>query len=112
MRLLAPALILLAIASPVLAQEMVLTGVVPTRDRGLPVPNASVSIESLNLSTTTDSSGRYTLTLPAGTPTDKLLEVKVVATGLLPRTWSFRPASGTLTHDFSLTLTFSEEITV
>jgi iron complex outermembrane receptor protein len=38
--------------------------------------------------------------------------VRVSATGLLPKTWSFRPAAGTVTHDFALALTFSEEITV
>ena len=94
------------------AADMLLTGVVTTRDDGLPVSGATVTIDALRLTTTTDASGRYTLELPAGTPTDKSLEVRVNATGLLPRAWSFRPAAGTTTRDFALALTFSEEITV
>ena len=34
------------------------------------------------------------------------------AAGLLPRAWSFKPTAGTISHDFALALTFSEEITV
>ena len=107
-------LALLACALPLsaVAQEMALTGVVTTRDDGMPLPGATVSIESLRLSTTTDASGRYALSLPAGTATDRALEVRVSAAGLLPRLWSFKPAAGTVTHDFALALTFSEEITV
>ena len=90
-------LALLACALPLsaVAQEMALTGVVTTRDDGMPLAGATVSIEALRLSTTTDASGRYALSLPAGTPTDRALEVRVSATGLLPRLWSFRPAAGT-----------------
>jgi iron complex outermembrane receptor protein len=102
----------LAFAPPLAAQEMILTGVVTTRDDGLPVPGATVAIDSLPLSATTDASGRFTLTLPAATATDKSLEVRVSAPGLPPRVWSFKPAPGTISHDFALALTFSEEITV
>jgi iron complex outermembrane recepter protein len=107
-------LALLAGALPLsaVAQEMALTGVVTTRDDGMPLAGATVSIEALRLSTTTDASGRYALGLPAGTATDRALEVRVSATGLLPRVWSFKPAEGTTTHDFALALTFSEEVTV
>ena len=103
---------LLALPAVSHAQDMVLTGVVTTRDDGLSLPGATVSIESLKLSATTDAEGRFTLTLPAGTPMTTSLEVRVTSTGLLPRTWSFKPIAGTLTHDFALALTFSEEITV
>jgi len=103
---------LLALPAVSHAQDMVLTGVVTTRDDGLSLPGATVSIESLKLSATTDAEGRFTLTLPAGTPMTTSLEVRVTSTGLLPRTWSFKPVAGTLTHDFALALTFSEEITV
>ena len=110
---LAFALLLLAVSPVVDAeQEMVLTGVVTTIDDGLPVPGATVSIDSLKLSATTDAAGRYSLTLPAGTPMDRLLDVRVKAEGLLPKQWSFRPAAGTVTHDFGLAITYSEEITV
>lgn len=104
----------LALALPVvsMAQEMILTGVVTTRDDGLSLPGATVSIDALNLSAVTDAEGRYTLTLPAGTSTATALEVRVTSTGLLPRSWSFKPVAGVLTHNFALALTFSEEITV
>jgi len=107
-------LALAAAALPIaaLAQESVLSGVVTTRDDGLPLAGATVAIDALKLSATTDEAGRFTLALPAGTPADRTLEVRVSATGLLPKTWSFRPAAGTVTHDFALALTFSEEITV
>lgn len=105
-------LALLAFSAPSFAQEMVLTGIVSTRDDGLALPGATVSIEGLKLTATTDATGRYTLVLPAGTPTNAALEVRVSSSGLLSKTWSFKPAPGTLTHDFALVLTFSEEITV
>jgi iron complex outermembrane receptor protein len=114
MRKLVVAVLLLVAGSAALAaaQDMVLTGVVTTIDDGQPVPGAIVSIDSLRLTATTDATGRYTITLPAGTPADKPLEVRVRAAGLLPRQWSFRPVAGTVTHDFALAITFSEEITV
>jgi iron complex outermembrane receptor protein len=102
----------LVVPSVSFAQDMVLTGTVTTRDDGLSLPGAVVSIESLKLSATTAEDGRFTLTLPAGTSTTAALEVRVTSSGLLPRTWSFKPAAGTVTHDFALALTFSEEITV
>jgi len=102
----------LAVAQVAMAQDMVLTGVVTTRDDGLSLPGATVAIDALKLSATTDALGRYSLTLPAGTPTTSALEVRVTASGLVPRTWSFRPSAGVVTHDFALSLTFSEEITV
>jgi iron complex outermembrane receptor protein len=106
--------VLVAAGLPLAAagEDMVLTGVVTTRDDGLPLPGATVAIESLGLSATTDESGRFTLKLPAGTPTDPPLEVRVSAQGLLPRVWLYKPAPGAVTHDFALALTFSEEITV
>ena len=105
-------LVAVAVPSNVVAQEMVLTGVVTTRDDGVPLPGATVSIDALKLSATTDDAGRFTLTLPAGTSTEQPLQVRVSAQGLLPRVWTFRPVAGTVTHDFALALTFSEEITV
>ncbi len=101
-----------ALPALVLAQEMVLTGIVTTRDDGISLPGATVAIESLKLSATTDSEGRYKLIIPPGTSTATSLDVRVSSAGLLPKHWSFKPAAGTVTHDFALALTFSEEITV
>ena len=105
-------LLMVVLPFAAVAQDMVLTGVVTTRDDGLPLPGATVAIDALKLSTTTDAGGRFTLTLPPGTPADQPLEVRVSAAGLLPRLWSFKPSAGTVSHDFALALTFSEEITV
>ena len=111
-RILLVLLAVLALPAVSLAQGMILTGVVTTRDDGLSLPGATVSINSLKLSATTDATGRFTITLPAGTLTTATLEVRVASSGLLPKTWSFKPTAGTVVHDFALALTFSEEITV
>lgn len=67
-----PVLAALAIASaflrpaPLPAQEAtVITGTVTTAADGLPLPGATVAIESLSLSAVTDQEGRYTLAVPA-----------------------------------------------
>jgi iron complex outermembrane receptor protein len=105
-------LAMLLLPGAAMAQDMVLTGTVTTKDDGLSLPGATVSINALKLSATTGPDGKYTLNLPAGTPTTTALDVRVTAAGLLPKAWSFKPAAGTVTHDFALALTFSEEITV
>ena len=111
-RLLAVAALLLLFPLAAAAQQPpVLTGIVTTRDDGLSLPGATVAIEALNLSATTDSEGRYTLALPAEA-VGQSHEVKVTAAGLVPRTWTFRPEAGTATQNFALSLTFQEEITV
>jgi iron complex outermembrane receptor protein len=112
MKRLTLALLLALTLGPALAaQDLVLSGTVTTREDGLPLPGATVAIPSLQLTATSDEAGRYTLRLPAGTPADRPLEVRVSAPGLAPKTWSFRP-SGAQSHDFALSLTFSEELTV
>jgi iron complex outermembrane receptor protein len=105
-------LAMLLLPGAAMAQDMVLTGTVTTKDDGLSLPGATVSINALKLSATTGPDGKYTLNLPAGTPTTTALDVRVTAAGLLPKAWSFKPTAGTVTHDFALALTFSEEITV
>ena len=69
-------LVALSFASSLAAQDMILTGVVTTREDGLPLPGATVTIDSLRLSATTDASGRFSLSLPAATATDKTLDVR------------------------------------
>jgi iron complex outermembrane receptor protein len=88
-----------------------LTGVVTTKDDGLPLPGATVSIEALALSTVADAQGRYTLELPR-TALGRTVDVRVTASGLRPRTWQITLGPGVTTQDFALGLTFSEEITV
>src|SRR5687768_11681128 len=88
-----------------------LTGVVTTKDDGLPLPGATVSIEALALGTVTDAQGRYTLELPR-TALGRTVDVRVTASGLRPRTWQITLGPGVTSQDFALGLTFSEEITV
>ena len=98
-------------ALPVLAQSAVaVTGVVTTREDGLPLPGATVSIDSLNVSTTTDAQGRYRLEVPA-TAAGQTVDLKAGFAGLNPRVAAIR-LTGTVNHDFALGLGFHEEITV
>jgi iron complex outermembrane receptor protein len=98
-------------ALPAQAQSPVaVTGLVTTREDGLPLPGATVSIDSLNVSTTTDAEGRYRLEVPA-TAAGQTVDLKAGFAGLNPRVTTIR-LTGTLTHDFSLGLGFHEEITV
>jgi iron complex outermembrane receptor protein len=86
------------------------TGVVTTREDGLPLPGATVAIESLGLSAVTDAQGRYRLEVPAAA-VGQTVEVKATVSALTPRTVQIRLV-GDVTHDFSLGLGFHEEITV
>ena len=112
-RLFAAALAALALSSavPVGAQAPVaVTGVVTTREDGLPLPGATVAIESLGVSALTDAQGRYRLEVPPSAA-GQTVELKASASGLTPRTVQVKLV-GTLTHDFALGLGFREEITV
>ncbi len=87
-----------------------LRGTVTTRDDGLPLPGATVTIASLNLSAVTDQAGHYAIEVPAQAA-GQTVEVKVSAAGLTPRTVPVK-LTGTVTRDFALALGFQEEITV
>jgi iron complex outermembrane receptor protein len=105
------AVLVLLPALPASAQGPVtVTGVVTTREDGLPLPGATVSIESLSLSATTDAQGRYRLEVPA-TAAGQTVELKAGFSGLNPRVVTVR-LTGAVTHDFALGLGFHEEITV
>jgi iron complex outermembrane receptor protein len=107
------ALLVLSVAPSIgAAQEgPALTGVVTTRDDGLPLPGATLSIDALALSAVTDAEGRYTLELPRAA-LGRTVDVRVTAPGLRPKTWQITLGPGVVTQDFALGLTFSEEITV
>lgn len=75
---------ILASATTARAQEAtVITGQVTTKDDGLSLPGATVSIPSLNVSATTDAEGRYSLPLPPGR-TSGTVELRVTFAGLSP----------------------------
>jgi hypothetical protein len=110
-----PSISLLAVLAlvPALAQAqsaITVSGVVTTRDDGLPLPGATVAIESLNVSATTDGEGRYRLEVPASAA-GQTVDLKASFAGLNPRVAPIRLTTA-LTHDFALGLGFHEEITV
>jgi iron complex outermembrane receptor protein len=105
-------LTIVGFASTARAQDAtVISGQVTTKDDGLSLPGAMVSIPSLNVSTTTDTQGRYSLPLPAGR-TSGTVELRVTFAGLSPVILQVRLEPGTVTQDVALGLTFSEQITV
>jgi len=95
------------------AQDAVLSGRVTTKEDGLSLPGATVSIPSLNLTATTDSEGRYQLTIPAARIAEgQAIELQVAFAGLPTRAVRIQLAPGALTQDVSIGLAFHEEITV
>jgi len=98
-------------AVPAIAQDAVITGRV-THEDGPPVANATVSIPELGVTTTTDTEGRYTLTVPAGSVRGQTVEVRVVAPALQSKTAKVTLTAGTLTRDFALGYSFQQEVIV
>jgi iron complex outermembrane receptor protein len=88
----------------------VLSGRVITKDDGLPLPGATVSIPTLKVTAVTDASGRYSLSIPAGATGE--IEVRATAPGLRAQTTRVRVAPGTITVDFALALGFHEQVGV
>ena len=91
--------------------EVVLTGRVTSED-GSGIAGATVSIATLNVSATTDRSGRYTLRVPAASVQGQVVEVRVVAPGAQSKTARVTLAPGALAQDFVLPLSFQQEVTV
>lgn len=97
--------------SHAMAQEpTVISGVVTTKDDGLPLPGATVAIQALKLEAVTGSDGGYSLTVPAGAP--QSVEIRVSATGLRPQVQTLTLTGAGLTADFALALGFHEEVVV
>lgn len=104
-------LVLLAAASVVQAQEIAMTGRVTTKDDGLALPGATVAIQDPDLSAVTGPDGRYELKLPADTA-GRAIEVRVFAPGLRTLTRRLQVSSSTMSENFTLGLSFHEEVTV
>ncbi len=92
-------------------QEVTITGTVTTAADGLSLPGAEVSIPALGLSTTTDTAGKYTLTVPAGARASAV-DLRVTFAGLVTQTARVSLTGASVTRDFSMTVGFHEEITV
>jgi iron complex outermembrane receptor protein len=95
----------IASAQPVLT----ITGTVTTRADGLPIPDAVVSVVGTNITTTTDANGKYTLQAPRSADS---LQLKVDGLGLPPKIVDVAVNAPIVTVDVTLTLAFSQEITV
>ena len=98
-------------AIPAFAQDAVITGRV-THEDGPPVANATVSIPELGVTATTDTDGRYTLTVPAGSVRGQTVDVRVVAPALQSKTAKVTLTAGTLTQDFALGYSFQQDVVV
>src|SRR5215217_2096121 len=60
----------------------ILTGTVTTRADGLPVPGAAVSLVGTDVTTTTDTEGKYRLEIPPAYARTGSVQIKVEALGL------------------------------
>src|SRR6266545_5925719 len=101
-RVLTAVLAMLLLCTPLAAQETtVVSGIVTTVQDGLPVPGAMVAIPSLNLSSTTDAEGRYSITVPARA--GDRVEVRATFSGLRTATATVTLTPGAVTQDFPMT---------
>jgi iron complex outermembrane receptor protein len=98
-------------AFPASAQQAVLSGRV-THEDGAAVANATVTIAELGLTATTDSDGRYTLTVPAESARGQTVDVRVVAPALQSKTARVALGEGPMTQDFVLGFSFQQDVTV
>ncbi|HXI13209.1 MAG TPA: TonB-dependent receptor [Thermoanaerobaculia bacterium] len=92
------------------AQQAVVSGRVTIQADGSPLPGATVSINELNLITTTDSEGRYSFDLPSSA--NNTVTVTVEFQGFQKRSSEVRLSGGAASQDFALRVSFGQEITV
>ena len=98
-------------AVQVLAEPTVINGRVTSKEDGLPLPGATVSLESFGLAVVSDAKGEYKLTVPAD-PGTATLALKVAAHGFRPEVVTIEGAAGPVSRDFGLALSFHEEVVV
>jgi iron complex outermembrane receptor protein len=101
-------------AAPLRAAEgdAVVSGRVASAEDASGIAGATVSIPQLNISATTDKTGRYTLIVPAPSVQGQVVELRVVSPGLQSKTAKITIAAGAITRDFTLALSFQQEVTV
>ncbi len=90
----------------------VVRGTVITQEDGLALPNATVTLPSLGLKTTTDDQGKYTLTVPAGQVKGQLAELRVSFPGVPDKVLHVRLTAGDIEQNVPVGLGFFEEVTV
>ena len=101
-------LFVLFTAFPLAAQTI--RGRVTLQGDNSALPGVTVSIDELGLTTVTDAEGKYSLTLPASRPRGAV-KVSATLSGFQTRNATV-DASGNATHDFVLSPSFGQEITV
>jgi iron complex outermembrane receptor protein len=95
----------LGVVLPLFAQSATIRGRVTLAD-GSALPGVTVSAEGANA--ITDSDGRYELTVPQRGS----VRVTAMLQGFQTRTVTVNAGSGEATHDFTLSVSFGQEITV
>ena len=100
-------LVLLAIASPLAAQTI--RGRVVLQSDDSPLPGVTVSVSEWGLTTVTDVDGQYTLDATGRSGTAR---VTAALQGFQTRTATVNVGQGEVTQDFSMHVSFGQEITV
>ncbi|HKO57883.1 MAG TPA: TonB-dependent receptor [Thermoanaerobaculia bacterium] len=103
-------LILCLFALPLAAQSSNVHGRVTLSD-GTPLPGVTVSVDDLGLTAVTDADGRYTLTIPADRARGAV-RVTAALQGFQTQTETVTIGGGDATRDFTLRVSFGQEITV
>src|SRR5512134_1944316 len=96
---LAPCVLVLVMCGVASAQDTVISGTVTTAADGLSLPGAEVSVSSLGISTTTDTAGKYSLSVPTG-KAGRVVDVKVSFPGLVTQTLRVTLSAPSVTQDF------------
>src|SRR3954468_12488316 len=106
------ALLLMLVSIPLAAQTTTISGVVTTEADDLPIPGALVSVVGLNITTTADDQGRYTLEIPASAAGSRRVPPRVEAVGGPAKLQDVLLTPGSMTVNIGLALGFAEEVTV
>src|SRR5688500_15273993 len=102
-------LFLLSLFALPLAAQSTISGTVALPD-GSTLPGVTVTAEEAGVTTVTDANGQYVLTVPAGTRSP--VRVTAMLAGFRTGTSLVNIGSGNATQDYTLQISFGEQITV
>ena len=103
----------LLISQTVFAQDVIsVSGTVTTQADGMTVPDAVVTVAGVDVKTTTDASGRYSLQVRRADLRGERIQILVDALGLPTETAEAVVSGATVTIDVALRLAFTEQVTV
>lgn len=92
-------------------QNTTLRGRVTIASDGSPLPGVTVSIDDLKLNTVTDANGQYQLVVP-NARAGQTVKLSAALQGFQTRTSTVTLATGEVTHDIAMRVSFGQEITV